>query len=137
MKKILIIFLLIFYPSLTIGEIIIFKDCKNDDYTYEKNDYILDLNEKIMTREFIYSDESYKKLRLNDISIKKENSSFKGIIEENNLIISEVSGYPTFYTQLIFDKTNKSVKIKTVLNNNEGVSLISTCKKIIKYKRKA
>ena len=136
MKKILIIFLLIFYPSLTIGEIIIFKDCKNDDYTYEKNDYILDLNEKIMTREFIYSDESYKKLRLNDISIKKENSSFKGIIEENNLIISEVSGYPTFYTQLIFDKTNKSVKIKTVLNNNEGVSLISKCKKIIKYKKK-
>ena len=136
MKKILIIFLLIFYPSLTFGEIIIFKDCKNDDYTYEKNDYILDLNEKIMTREFIYSDESYKKLRLNDISIKKENSSFKGIIEENNLIISEVSGYPTFYTQLIFDKTNKSVKIKTVLNNNEGVSLISKCKKIIKYKKK-
>ena len=89
-----------------------------------------------MTREFIYSDESYKKLRLNDISIKKENSSFKGIIEENNLIISEVSGYPTFYTQLIFDKTNKSVKIKTVLNNNEGVSLISKCKKIIKYKKK-
>jgi hypothetical protein len=136
MKKILIIFLLIFYPSLNIGEIIILKDCKNYDYTYEKNDYILDLNKKIMTREFIYSDESYKKLRLNDISIKKENSSFKGIIEENNLIISEVSGYPTFYTQLIFDKTNKSVKIKTVLNNNEGVSLISKCKKIIKYKKK-
>ena len=132
MKKFLLIIPILFFSKNLLAEIVIFKDCSSDQYSYDKNDYILDLNEKIMTREFIYSDESYKKLRLNDISIKKENSSFKGIIEENNLIISEVSGFPTFYTQLIFDKTNKSVKIKTVLNNNEGVSLISTCKKIIK-----
>ena len=31
----------------------------------------------------------------------------------------------------------KNIKIKTVLNNTEGVSLISKCKKIVKYKKQA
>ena len=137
MKKILIIFLLIFYPSLTIGEIIIFKDCKNDDYTYEKNEYILDLNKGMMTRKFIYDEISYKKLRLNDINLKKENVTSKGIAKENGLIISEISGYPAFYTQLIFDKKNSSVKIKTVLNSTEGESLVAKCENIINYKKES
>ena len=137
MKKILIIFLLIFYPSLTFGEIIIFKDCKNDDYTYEKNEYILDLNRGMMTRKFIYDEISYKKLRLNDINLKKENVTSKGIAKENGLIISEISGYPAFYTQLIFDKKNSIVKIKTVLNSTEGESLVAKCENIINYKKES
>ena len=40
-------------------------------------------------------------------------------------------------TQLIFDEIEKSIKIKTVLNNTEGVSLISKCQKIVKYKKQA
>ena len=88
-----------------------------------------------MTREFVYSEESYKKLRLNDIAIKKKNKTVKGVSKIDGLIVSEIAGYPAFYTQLIFDELDKSIKIKTVLNNTEGVSLISTCQEIIKYKK--
>jgi hypothetical protein len=49
--------------------------------------------------------------------------------------MSEISGYPAFYTQLIFDDLEKSIKIKNVLNNTEGVSLISKCQKIIKFEK--
>ena len=56
----------------SIAEIFIFQNCKSTDYNYEKNDYVLDLENELMTREFIYSDESYEKLRLNDITIKKK-----------------------------------------------------------------
>ena len=117
------------------AEIIVFKDCSSEQYIYEKNDYILDLEKELMTREFIYSNDSYKKLRLNDITIKKDNTTTKGIIKIDGLIVSEIAGYPAFYTQLIFNQLEKSIKIKTVLNNAEGVSLISKCQKIIKYRK--
>ena len=90
-----------------------------------------------MTREFIYSEESYKKLRLNDMTTKKENITTKGVTKINGLIVSEIAGYPAFYTQLIFNELEKSIKIKTVLNNTEGVSLISKCQKIVKFKKQA
>tara|TARA_B100001063_G_C16577118_1_gene458872 strand:+ start:214 stop:627 length:414 start_codon:yes stop_codon:yes gene_type:complete len=137
MKKILAMCVIIFYPTLSIGEIIIFKDCKNNNYTYEKNEYILDLDKGFMTRKFIYDDVSYKRLKLNDITVKKENITNKGIIEENGLIVSEISGYPAFYTQMIFNKKDSSVKIRTVLNNTEGESLVAKCKNIINYKKES
>ena len=90
-----------------------------------------------MIREFIYSDESYEKLKLNDISVKKDNTTSKSIVEENDLFVSEISGYPAFYTQLIFDKDNASIKIKTVLNNTVGESLISQCENVINYKKES
>ena len=74
-------------------------------------------------------------MRLNDITVKKKNKTIKSVSKIDGLIVSEIAGYPAFYTQLIFDELEKSVKIKTVLNNTEGVSLISTCQKIIKYKK--
>ena len=135
MKKTLIIIPILFLFQNLPAEIIIFKDCKGEQYKYEKNDYTIDLKKELMTREFIYSEESYKKLRLNDITIKKENKTTKGVTKVDTLIVSEISGYPAFYTQLIFDDLEKSIKIKTVLNNTEGVSLISKCEKIIKFKK--
>ena len=90
-----------------------------------------------MTREFIYDEESYKKLRLNDITVKKENITNKGIAIENDLIVSEISGYPAFYTQIIFNKKDSSIRIKTVLNNTEGLSLIAKCDNIINYKKES
>ena len=135
-KTLLIIPVLFFFQNLT-AEIIVFKDCTSEQYKYEKNDYRLDLNKNLMTREFIYSEESYKKLRLNDMTIQKENKTSKGVTKVAGLIVSEISGYPAFYTQLIFDDLEKSIKIKTVLNNTEGVSLISKCQKIIKFKKQA
>ena len=137
MKKILIIIPILFLFQKLAAEIIVFKDCSSEDYRYEKNDYTINLKKQLVTREFIYSEESYKKLRLNDMTIKKENKTSKGVAKIAGLIVSEISGYPAFYTQLIFDDLEKSIKIKTVLNNTEGVSLISKCQKIIKFKKQA
>ena len=61
----------------------------------------------------------------------------KGIEEEDNLIVSEISGYPSFYTQMIFDKKDRSIKIKTVLNGTEGVSLVSICEDVISFKKES
>ena len=137
MKQLLLIFFLILIINESRTEILIFKDCRNDNYNYEKNEYTLDLDKGIMTREFIYDDESYQRLRLNDINVKKENITNKEIAKEDNLIVSEISGYPAFYTQMIFDMKNSSIKIKTVLNNTEGVSLIAKCDNIINYKKES
>ena len=137
MYKILFIFFFQFLILNSFADVIVFKNCKNENYTYEKNEYTLDLNKGIMTREFIYDEDSYKKLRLNDMTVKKENITNKGIIIENNLIVSEISGYPAFYTQMIFDKKDSSVKIKTVLNNTEGVSLIAKCENVVEYKKES
>ena len=137
MKKISIIFILFSYSSLATGEIIIFKNCKNYNYSYEKNEYIIDLNKGMMTREFIYDEVSYKKLKLNDINIKKGNITNKGIAQENDLIVSEISGYPVFYTQMIFNKKESSIIIKIVLNNTERKSLIAKCEDVINYKKES
>ena len=135
-KTLLIIPILFFFQNLT-AETIVFKDCNSKNYNYEKNDYILDLEKELMTREYIYSKDSFEKLKLNDITVKKKNKTTKGVTKINDLIVSEIAGYPAFYTQLIFNEFEKSIKIKTVLNNTEGVSLISKCQKIVKYKKQA
>ena len=134
MKRILSILLLQLSFSSSFAEILIFKNCTNKDYSFEKNEYKLDVEKGVMTREFIYSDETYEKLRLNDTRVEKENSNTKGITKVDGQITSEISGYPAFYTQMIFDTFDKTIKIKSVLNNTEGVSVISQCEKIIKYK---
>jgi len=126
--------LTICFPSVLFAEILVFKNCTSKDYDFEKNDYKLDLNKGQMTREFIYTNETYKRLRLNDMRVEKENTSTKGISKENGEIISEISGYPAFYTQMIFDTFDKTIKLKSVLNNAEGISILSNCEKIIKYK---
>ena len=137
MKKIFYICFFFSIMSPLSTEILVFKNCKSNDYNYEKNEYRLDLNKGVMTRKFIYDEESYEKLRLNDINVKKENTTNKGIAEEDDLIVSEISGYPAFYTQMIFDKKDASIKIKTVLNNTVGESLISKCENVINYKKES
>ena len=137
MKKLFLLLFFLLWSKYSVSNIIIFQNCKSNDYNYEKNEYVLDLDKGIMTRKFIYDDESFKKLRLNDINIKKRNTTNKGITEENNLIVSEVSGYPAFYTQMIFNKNDASIKIKTVLNNTAGESLISKCENVVNYKKES
>ena len=134
MRKILLILLFQLLFSSSLAEILVFKNCTNEDYSFEKNEYKLDVENGIMTRDFIYSDETYKRLRLNDARVKKENSNTKEITKVDGQIISEISGYPAFYTQMIFDSFDKSIKIRSVLNNTEGISVISKCEKIIKFK---
>ena len=137
MKKIFFILIFQLLSVNSIAEILVFQNCKSNEYVYEKNVYTLDLEKGLMTREFIYSDESFKKLRLNDISIKKNNITNKRIAEENDLYVSEISGYPAFYTQLIFNVKKANVKIRTVLNNTEGESLLSQCETVINYNKES
>ena len=126
--------LMICFPSVLLAEILVFKNCTSKDYDFEKNDYKLDLKKGQMIREFTYTDETYERLRLNDMRVEKENTSTKGITKEYGEIISEISGYPAFYTQMIFNTFDKTIKLKSVLNNTEGISILSNCEKIIKYK---
>ena len=116
------------------SEILVFKNCTNKDYKFEKNEYKIDIDKGIMIRDFIYTDETYEILRMNDMRIKKENTSTKRVAKENGEIMTEISGYPAFYTQMIFDTFDKTIKLKSVLNNTEGISILSNCEKIIKYK---
>jgi phage terminase large subunit len=116
------------------AEILVFKNCTNKNYKFEKNEYKIDIDKGIMIRDFIYADETYERLRMNDMRIKKENTSTKRVARENGEIMTEISGYPAFYTQMIFDTFDKTIKLKSVLNNTEGVSILSNCEKIIRYK---
>ena len=133
MRVFLILFFCI-YSNFLFAEILVFKNCKSKNYEFEKNEYRLDIDQGLMTREFVYTDETYERLRFDDIRVKKENETTRVIIRENGLIISEISGYPAFYTQMIFDTFDKTIKLKSVLNNSEGISVIANCEKIIKYK---
>ena len=134
MKKILLILLLQLSFSSSFAEILVFKNCTSENYEFEKNEYIINIDKGVVTREFVYTDETYERLRMNDMRVKKENTSTKGVVKENGEIITEISGYPAFYTQMIFDTFDKTIKLKSVLNNTEGISTLSNCEKIIKYK---
>ena len=137
MKLILLIFFFQIFFFKLFAEILVFKNCTSKEYDFEKNDYSLDIKKGIMTREYIYTDETYERLRMNDTRIERKNTSTKGIAKVDGEIISEISGYPAFYTQMIFDKKDLSIKIKTVLNNTEGVSLIAKCNNVINYKKES
>ena len=106
-------------------------DDKQDEFL--KNEYILNLNELIMVRNYVYKEKTYQKYRLTDPSVKKSNSYVRNIYEENGKILTHKHGYPQFYTQILFEKGKQEVYMKTVLNNEEGISKISTCKKVEKF----
>ena len=116
------------------AEIIVFKNCKSKNYDFEKNEYKLDMNKGLMTREFIYTDETYERLKLNDLRVKKKNTFNKIITVKNGEISSEISNYPSIYSKMIFDTFDRTIKLKSILNDQEGISIISNCEKIIKYK---
>ena len=59
------------------------------------------------------------------------------IYKDGNKILTEKLGYPQFYTQLVFEENNPEIKIKTVINNEEGIDLLSTCKKIERFKKES
>ena len=112
------------------SEIIILSGCDDKQDEFLKNEYILNLNELIMTRNYIYREKTYQKYKLTDLSVKKSNSYVRNIYEKDGKILTHKHGYPQFYTQIFFKKDEKEVFMKTVLNNEEGISKISNCKKI-------
>jgi len=119
------------------SEIIIMSKCDDKQDEFLKNEYILNLNELIMTRNYVYKEKTYQKYRLTDLSIKKSNSYVRNIYEENGKILTHKHGYPQFYTQIFFEKDKQEIFMKTVLNDEEGISKISTCKKIEKFKKES
>ena len=137
LKKILLIFLLLSIYSHAHSEVIILSNCKNEKNTFKKNEYILDLERSLMTRNYVYNDKTFKKYRVTDLSVKKENSLTKFIYRQENNILTDKVGYPQFYTQLLFEIDNPIIKIKTVINNEEAVSSMSKCKKIERFEKES
>ena len=137
-NKFLFLFLFIISPfQILKSEIIVMSECDNKQDEFLKNEYVLNLNEQIMTRNYVYKEKTYQKYRLTDLSIKKSNSYVRNIYEEGEKIFTLKHGYPQFYTQILFEKDKKEIFMKTVLNDVEGISKISTCKKIEKFDRKS
>ena len=132
--KILILICIILYPIQTLqSEIIVMSSCDDKQDEFLKNEYILNLDELIMTRNYVYKEKTYKKYRITDLSVKKSNTYVRNIYEENGKILTYKHGYPQFYTQILFEIGKPEIFIKTVLNDEEGISKISNCKKIEKF----
>ena len=131
------LFIFLYFLSFSItavkSEIIILSECDDKQDEFLKNEYIFNLNELIMTRNYIYKENTFRKYKITDLSVKKSNSYIRNIYEEDGKILTHKHGYPQFYTQIFFEKEKKEIFMKTVLNNEEGVSKISTCKNIEKF----
>ena len=119
------------------GEIIILSSCNNQKDGFLKNEYTLDLEKLLMTRNYVYNEKTFKKYRVTDLSVKKNNTLTKFIYQEDNKILTDKVGYPQFYTQLVFKIDNPNIMIKTVINNEEAISLLSECKKIERFKKES
>ena len=140
MKKIrfLIFFFLIILPFQNLkSEIIILSACNDKQDEFLKNEYIFNLDELIMTRNYVYKEKTYQKYKLTDLSVKKSNTYVRNIYEEDEKILTLKHGYPQFYTQILFEKGKKDIFMKTVLNDEEGISKISTCEKIEKFEKES
>ena len=70
------------------SEIIILSKCDDKQDEFLKNEYILNLDKLIMTRNYVYKEKTYKKYKLTDLSVKKSNSYVRNIYLENGKIFS-------------------------------------------------
>ena len=143
MKKInyLSLFILILITLTTSNklsaEIIILSSCNNQKDGFLKNEYILDLEKLLMTRNYVYNKKTFKKYRVTDLSVKKNNTLTRFIYQEDDKILTDKVGYPQFYTQLVFKIDNPNIMIKTVINNEEAISILSVCKKIERFQKES
>ena len=121
--------LILFSLSKSYSEIIVLSKCDHKEDVFLKNEYILNLNELTMTRNYVYNEKTYQKYRITDLSVKKSNTYVRNIYQEDEKILTLKHGYPQFYTQILFKKDKQDIFVKAVLNNVESISKISTCKK--------
>tara|TARA_Y200000002_G_scaffold95465_1_gene77097 strand:- start:38 stop:460 length:423 start_codon:yes stop_codon:yes gene_type:complete len=136
--KFFISLFLIFLPVQSLkSEIIIMSKCDDKQDEFLKNEYIINLNELVMTRNYVYKEKTFQKYRLTDLSVKKSNSYVRNIYEEDGKILTHKHGYPQFYTQILFERGKQEIFMKTVLNDEEGFSIISKCKKIEKFEKES
>jgi len=118
------------FQTFVFSEIMHLTGCKNLKDGFIKNEYILDFEKSLMKRNYIYDSKTFKKYRTTDLSVKQENIIERFIYEDESLILTDKIGYPQFYTQLVFERNKPLIKIKTVINGDEGISKISTCDKV-------
>jgi len=118
------------FQTIVFSEIMLLTGCKNLNDSFIKNEYIIDFEKSLMVRNYVYDNKTYKKHKRTDLSIKKENTLERFVYEDKNLIFTDRIGYPQFYTQLIFEKNNTIINIKTVINGEEAISKVSTCSNV-------
>ena len=118
------------FQTFVFSEIMHLTGCKNLKDGFIKNEYILDFEKSLMKRNYIYDSKTFKKYKTTDLSVKQENIAERFIYEDESLILTDKIGYPQFYTQLVFERNKPLIKIKTVINGDEGISKISTCDKV-------
>ena len=133
----LILIIILFSFKNSYGEIIILSSCNKRKDNFLKNEYTLNLEKLLMTRNYVYNEKTFKKYRVTDLSVKKNNTLTKFIYQEDNKILTDKVGYPQFYTQLVFEIDNSNIMIKTVINNEEAISLLSECKKIERFQKES
>ena len=66
--------LLVFFNStfFAYSQVMILSECKNLKDGFVKNEYILDLENSLMTRNYIYDSKTFKKYHITDLSVKKK-----------------------------------------------------------------
>ena len=136
-KSVLTISLFFNLNAVSFSEIIILSGCENLKDGFIKNEYILDLEKSLMTRNYVYNSKTFKKYRITDLSVKKENTLTRFIYQEDDKILTDKIGYPQFYTQLLFEIDNPNIMTKTVINNEEWISPMSKCKKIERFEKES
>ena len=139
MKKINVIYLafILIFMSSSKAEKIILSKCDNKKDGFLKNEYVLDLDQSLMIRNYIFDEKTYNKHRITDLAVKKKNKIERLIYKEGDQIYTEKLGYPQFFTQLVFEINSPQIKIKTVINNEEGFDLLSTCKKLERFEKES
>tara|TARA_B100001769_G_C21641663_1_gene357968 strand:+ start:57 stop:485 length:429 start_codon:yes stop_codon:yes gene_type:complete len=135
--KFLIIFLICYPIQNLSSEIIIMSSCDDKQDEFIKNEYILNLDELILRRNYVYKEKTFKKYKITDLSVKKSNSYVRNIYFEGKKILTHKHGYPQFYTQILFEIGKQEIFMKTVLNDEVGLTKISTCKKIEKFQKES
>ena len=88
-KFFLTILFIFFTLSNLKAEIIILSSCDNNKDGFLKNEYILDLEKSLMTRNFVYNSKTFKKYRITDLTVKKENTLSRFIYQEDNKILTD------------------------------------------------
>ena len=136
-KFLIISIFLINFQTIVFSEIMLLTGCKNLNDGFIKNEYILDFKKSLMIRNYVYDNKTYKKHKRTDLSIKKKNTLERFIYEDKNLIFTDRIGYPQFYTQLVFEKNNPIINIKTVINGEEAISKVSTCNNVELFEKES
>ena len=136
-KFLIFLIFLVNFQTTVFSEIMLLTGCKNLNDSFVKNEYILDFEKSLMTRNYVYDRKTYKKHKTTDLSIKKENTLERFVYVDRNLILTDKIGYPQFYTQLVFEKNNRMINIKTVINGEEAISKVSTCNKVELFEKES